>query len=125
MQILKNGFPRRNCIDHYTSEELALREAIFAVERMGAHPLLTEAVMLIGAAKDKVSDFVELLRVTDAQEKLRAKHGDPDEFAIACNRAADRLMISTEECDAGVEKYRREWLAAGRVAEFPMAMIDR
>jgi hypothetical protein len=60
MQISDNGFPRRNRIDLYTPAELAIREAMLAVEAMDAHPLLTDAVVLLGQAKDKVADFVEL-----------------------------------------------------------------
>jgi hypothetical protein len=55
-----NGIPRRCIIDQDTQAETAIRTAIAAVEESGAHPLLTEAVILLGQAKDKVSDFVEL-----------------------------------------------------------------
>lgn len=55
----ENGFPRRNRIDLDTEAESAIRNAIDAVERAGAHPLLTDAVVLLGEAKDKVSDYVE------------------------------------------------------------------
>lgn len=48
------------------------------------------------------------------QEKLKAAHGTPEEFAAACNAAADQCMITTSECEAGVEKYRREWQEAGK-----------
>lgn len=56
------NFPRRSRIDLDTPPEAAIRKAIDAVEDAGAHPLLTEAVNLLGQAKDKVSDFVELER---------------------------------------------------------------
>jgi hypothetical protein len=60
MQISDNGFPRRIRIDLYTPAETAIREAMFAVERAGCHPLLTDAVSLLEQAKTKVADFVEL-----------------------------------------------------------------
>lgn len=58
--IYKNDFPRRNRIDLLTPAELAIREAMLKVEDLEPHTLLTEAVTLLGQAKDKVSDFVEL-----------------------------------------------------------------
>lgn len=51
--------PRRNQLDQNTPAELAIREAIQAVERAGAHPLLTEAVCLLQSAKERVADFVD------------------------------------------------------------------
>jgi hypothetical protein len=59
MQMI-DGFPRRSRIDHYTPAESAIRAALLAVEEMGAHTLLTEAVVLLSDAQSKVADFVEL-----------------------------------------------------------------
>lgn len=55
-----DGIPRRIRIDLYTPAETAIKNAVDAVEMTGAHPLLTDAVILLGQAKDKVSDFVDL-----------------------------------------------------------------
>lgn len=71
MQLDSNGIPRRSRIDLYTPAETAIRDAMLAVEEAGAHPLLTDAVNLLGQAKDKVADYVELnsessLRTTGA-----------------------------------------------------------
>ncbi len=55
-----DGIPRRNRIDLLTPAELAIRQAVAAVENLPAHPLLTDAVVLLGQARDKVADFVEL-----------------------------------------------------------------
>jgi hypothetical protein len=54
------GHPRRNDIRLHTPAERAIREAIILVEEAGAHPLLTDAVVLLGQAQSKVADFVEL-----------------------------------------------------------------
>lgn len=54
-----NDLPRRICINRFVPAETAIREAMLAVEDMDAHPLLTEAVILLGQAKDKVADFVD------------------------------------------------------------------
>lgn len=59
MKISDNGFPRRNRIDLNTPAELAIRCAIRAVEDSGCDPLLTEAVMMLVAAREKVADFID------------------------------------------------------------------
>lgn len=40
-----DGIPRRSRLDLHTPAEKAIRDAIEAVERAGAHPLLTDAVI--------------------------------------------------------------------------------
>ena len=60
MELSENGFPRRHRIDLHTPAEAAIYQAILEVELAGAHPLLTDAVVLLQQAKDKVADFVEL-----------------------------------------------------------------
>lgn len=57
--IPESAIPRRNRIDKFTAAEKAIWEAIAVVECAGAHPLLTDAVVLLSQAKDKVSDFVD------------------------------------------------------------------
>lgn len=54
---------RRNRIDLYTPAETAIREAMIAVEAAGCHPLLTDAVILLQQAKDKVADFVDIIKI--------------------------------------------------------------
>lgn len=51
---------RRCRIDLATPAELKIREAVDAVEGTGCHPLLTDAVVLLDQALNKVADFVEL-----------------------------------------------------------------
>lgn len=55
---------RRNRIDQYTPAETAIREAVGAVEAAGCHPLLTDAVVLLGQAQSKVADFVDMPKTT-------------------------------------------------------------
>ncbi len=55
-----DGLPRRIRTDLHSPAEIAISRAMAAVEEAGAHPLLTNAVVLLGAARDKVADFVEL-----------------------------------------------------------------
>jgi hypothetical protein len=89
-----NGFPRRQRINLYTPAEKAIAEAVDVVERAGCHPLLTDAVVLLQQAKDKVADFVELPNTTSAlpqspKQETRSKlsgtfvRGYTLEFALA------------------------------------------
>lgn len=47
-------------VPEWTAAEHAIAAAVAAVEAMPGHPLLTDAVMLLCRARDKVADFVEL-----------------------------------------------------------------
>lgn len=38
---------------------MAIRHAVEFVERVGADPLLTEAVILLGQAREKVADYID------------------------------------------------------------------
>lgn len=60
MKLNDYGLPRRNDILLQTEEEKDIRDAILAVENLGAHPLLTEAVVLLDQARNKLADWVEL-----------------------------------------------------------------
>ncbi len=51
--------PRRCDVLRNTPAELAIREAMKLVESVGAHPLLTDAVMLLEQARHKVADYVD------------------------------------------------------------------
>jgi len=51
--------PRRNRVNEMTAAELAIRSAIQVVECAGCHPFLTDAVILLGQAQEKVADYVD------------------------------------------------------------------
>jgi hypothetical protein len=51
--------PRRIDVNQLTPAELAIRNAMLEVEKMAADTRLTEAVVLLGQAKEKVADFVD------------------------------------------------------------------
>ena len=53
--------PRRIRLDLMVPAEKAIRDAVEAVEALPADVRLTEAVILLGKAKDKVSDYVDEL----------------------------------------------------------------
>lgn len=54
-----NEFPRRNKLYEMTPAELAIYNAIQEVEKVGADPLLTDAVILLTQAKEKVADYID------------------------------------------------------------------
>lgn len=54
-----DGFPTRNDITLISEAEHMIRECIRFVEGMGASKALTDAVTLLGQAKDRVADHLE------------------------------------------------------------------
>ena len=55
--------PRRCQVDKMIPAERAILEAMREVEEAGAHPLLTDAVVLLDQAKGKVADWFDGLPV--------------------------------------------------------------
>lgn len=51
--------PRRARLDGMTGGERAIFAAVREVEEMGVDPRLTDAVVLLQAARDSVADFVD------------------------------------------------------------------
>lgn len=62
-------FPRRARIDLMIPEEKAIYDCVQAVESLGAHPLLTDTVVLLGEARSKLADWVE-------RDALSYNHGN-------------------------------------------------
>lgn len=60
------NIPRRIDLLRNTPAELAIRHALDQVELMGCHELLTEAVVLLGQAREKVADYVDRLEQPNA-----------------------------------------------------------
>jgi hypothetical protein len=57
---MMNDIPRRIRLDLLTTEELAMFHMVGEIEKLGAHPLLTDVVVLLGEARNKLSDWVDL-----------------------------------------------------------------
>jgi hypothetical protein len=68
----EDGWPTRSDMQYWTGGEHLIMAAINAVELMGAHPALTEAVNLLIKAKERVADFAEGL---DEPGRLVPPHG--------------------------------------------------
>lgn len=56
---LVNGIRRRNRIDLCTPAENAIRAAIQAVESMGADERLTDIIIDLDRAREKLADYVD------------------------------------------------------------------
>jgi len=56
---MENEIPRRNRLDLNTPAEKAIYDAIQEVEKAGADPKLTDVVVMLGKAKDLLSDFID------------------------------------------------------------------
>ena len=61
--------PRRIDTTLMVPAETAIADAVFAVERMGAHPVLTTAVNLLAEAKKLVADYTDA-RLTNTMSEL-------------------------------------------------------
>jgi hypothetical protein len=55
--------PRRSYLNKMIPAERAIRAAILSVERLEADERLTEAIVLLGKAMNKVADFVDKVNV--------------------------------------------------------------
>lgn len=56
---METEVPRRARVDQMCQAELKIREAMLAVEDMPADTRLTDAVVLLGQAQEKVADFID------------------------------------------------------------------
>lgn len=58
-EITLNDFPRRGDLKRMTTAEIKIREAMLAVEEVGADVRLTRAVTLLDEAREAVADYVD------------------------------------------------------------------
>lgn len=54
-----NKFPRRACLYLFTPAEKAVYDAVQAVEKVGADVRLTDAVVLLQQAREKLADYFD------------------------------------------------------------------
>jgi hypothetical protein len=80
---------RRNRVDLYSEAELAIRNATLEVEKIGADIRLTNAVILLGKAKDLVADYIdETLKLKEQTIAMRSSISD--DFSIAYDLEDDQ-----------------------------------
>lgn len=66
-----NDIPRRAFVNKMIPAELSIRESVQSVERLAAHPLLTDAVVMLGDAQRKVADWYDQHATGEQQEHAR------------------------------------------------------
>jgi len=87
MKRVDNGVPRRDRLDLNCDAETMIRSVMLAVEHLGADPLLTDAIVLLGQARNKVADFVERCDVCDGARRVKSSSPDKDKaFMVPCPR---------------------------------------
>ncbi len=52
--------PRRIMLEKMTPEEIAIRAIMLQIENLGAHPLLTDVIVLLDQAREKLADWIDL-----------------------------------------------------------------
>jgi hypothetical protein len=58
-QSNKNSIPRRAQINKFAPTEMAIFKSIQEIEKLPADIRLTDAIILLQRAKDKVSDYID------------------------------------------------------------------
>lgn len=85
MKKTENGIPRRDRLDLNSDAELMIRNVIMAVEHLGANPLLTDAIVLLGQARGKVADYVERCSTCDGARRIKSSSPLKDKaFMVPC-----------------------------------------
>ena len=86
---MNHEFPRRMRVDLMKPAELAIRNAVIEIEKMAPDVRLTNAQILLGQAKDLVSNFIDNVpsetptlaeennRLREALEKIIEHWNDP------------------------------------------------
>lgn len=100
-----DSIPRRARLDLNTPAELAIRRAMDAVEAVGADPLLTDAVILLDQARQKVADYVD--RAPKQAKRLCANHMhgcdrtvEAGTSVVGVTAGGAELLFCSERCKA-------------------------
>lgn len=65
---MSNEIPRRVMLEKLTPEERAIFDLIGKIENLGAHPFLTDVVVLLNEARSKLADWVDQKRVKQMKQ---------------------------------------------------------
>lgn len=106
---MSDTIPRRNHLDKCTVEERQLYQAVWDIETLGAHPLLTDCVTLIAQARNKLSDWIDegcpgraggstspIADGTDRLSTTDSANCSPNESSTKANNQTD-LVNNTED----------------------------
>lgn len=98
--------PRRNRIDKFVTAEKKIFDAIQSVEDMGADIRLTDAVILLSQAQNKVADFVDGIPIPEGDliigdmlinKNLKLTWDDDVEYEITPSFAQSIANVMLEE----------------------------
>jgi hypothetical protein len=108
--------PRRYRLDRYVQAETAIRNAMLAVESMPPDVRLTDAVVLLGMAKDSVADYVDGVERRDPnadrdtwKQRAEAAESETDEV-----RGRAELFTKTMLAIRDLYEVKRQLVALGR-----------
>jgi hypothetical protein len=97
--------PRRARMDKWIPAERAIYDAAQAVEKLPANTLLTEAVVLLGQAREKVAAYVDSQLTIDGYP-IRCE-ADRNVMRAADLQVGDRFAFRAEDLrSAGLTFYR-------------------
>lgn len=107
--------PRRNYTDLFVPAEKAIWDATQAVEETGAHPYLTDAVVLLAQAREKVADWVDGVPLGEPAP-VSASPETEDPTTERLEEATDAQMLAwLYEPKSEPEKRRRGVAIAARL----------
>jgi hypothetical protein len=112
---MESDTPRRIDMLRWHPAERAIHDAVQAVEMAGAHPLLTDAVILLSDARRKVADYVDGVTVANT---FAEQTGESARLAweMTWERNAELARIR-EAANHYVDVRDRFWKAGTTVAE--------
>jgi hypothetical protein len=91
---MDNQIPRRIQLDKMIPEELAIYNLVQQIENLGAHPLLTDVVVLLGEARSKLADWVEWKQLDWKWKKVEVKLRETEEaISIRSNMPGVNMMF--------------------------------
>jgi len=67
---MSNEIPRRARTELMTPEELAILGLSWQIEELGAHPLLTDVVVSLSNAREKLADWVDLQSAQQGVQRI-------------------------------------------------------
>lgn len=97
-----NDIPRRAYVQKWTAPERAIKDAVRAVEAAGAHPLLTDAIILLQQAFEKIADYTDQATPDENPEMSENNRS-------LLQRHLDKTIEERAEAQEAAETYWEAW----------------
>lgn len=91
-QFRPDGWPRRQDTSLYTEEERQLLALVHRVESLGASPMLTECVIALGDARNRLADHLE------GVETLPDEQDEVETLVSLLTEVVESLTVDDDEC---------------------------